>query len=78
MTEGQRAALLWVLWHHQGGNSPVGQPIRTVLGMGRFDRLTDEQIAAAKEWDAQQSATQRFADSLPPGVLGTDGGQSDA
>ena len=27
-TDTARAALLWVLWHHQGGSSPVGQPIR--------------------------------------------------
>lgn len=60
-----RGALLWVLWHHQGGNSPVGQPIRTVLGIGRFDRLTDDQVADAKRWDKQQSATQRFASSMP-------------
>lgn len=45
-----RAALLWVLWHHQGGSSPVGQAIRFALGMGQFDRLTDEQLAQAKSW----------------------------
>jgi hypothetical protein len=50
-TDTARAALLWVLWHHQGGNSAVGQPIRFALGMGQHDRLTDEQVAAAKTWD---------------------------
>lgn len=36
-TDTARAALLWVLWHHQGGSSPVGQPIRFALGMGKHD-----------------------------------------
>lgn len=42
------AALLWVLYHHQGGSSNIGQPIRKLLGIGQFDRLTDEQITEAK------------------------------
>ena len=42
------AALLWTLWHHQGGSSHIGQPIRKLLGIGQHDRLTDEQIAEAK------------------------------
>lgn len=33
-TDTARAALLWVLWHHQGGSSDIGQPIRFALGMG--------------------------------------------
>lgn len=41
-------ALLWTLWHHQGGSSHIGQPIRKLLGIGQHDRLTDEQIAQAK------------------------------
>lgn len=49
-TDTARAALLWVLWHHQGGSSPVGQPIRFALGMGAHDRLTDQQIREAKRW----------------------------
>jgi len=40
--------LLWSLYHHQGGKSPVGQPIRRALGVGQFDNITDEQIARAK------------------------------
>ena len=44
------AALLWVLWHHQGGSSPIGQPIRFALGMGQHDRMTDEQMECAKSW----------------------------
>lgn len=49
-TDSARAALLWVLWHHQGSSSPVGQPIRFALGMGQHDRLTDHQLAQAKLW----------------------------
>jgi len=49
-TDTARAALLWVLWHHQGGNSPVGQPIRFALGMGQHDRLNEHQLAEAKRW----------------------------
>ena len=44
----EQAALLWTLWHHQGGSSHIGQPIRKLLGIGQHDRLTDEQIAEAK------------------------------
>jgi hypothetical protein len=56
------AALLWVLWHHQGGSSPVGQPIREALGIGQLDHLTDEQVALAKSYDAHKSAELRSAD----------------
>jgi hypothetical protein len=42
-----RGALLWALYHHQGGNSPVGQPIRTLLGIDRFAAMTSEQIEEA-------------------------------
>ena len=50
-TDTARAALLWVLWHHQGGSSPVGQPIRFALGMGQHDRLNEHQLAEAKRWE---------------------------
>ncbi len=40
--------LLWALYHHQGGSSPVGQPIRKILGIGQHDHLTPGQIALAK------------------------------
>lgn len=36
------------LYHHQGANSEVGQPIRTALGMGRFEAMTEYQIMRAK------------------------------
>lgn len=41
--------LLWALYHHQGGSSPVGQPIRRALGIGEHADLTPEQIARAKK-----------------------------
>lgn len=40
-------ALLYALWCHQGSSSPVGQPIRAMLGMGQFDHLTDGQVEKA-------------------------------
>lgn len=45
-----RRALLWLLWHHQGGKSPVGQPIRAMLGIGQHDYLTDSELAEAKAY----------------------------
>ena len=44
------SALLWTLYHHQGGSSPVGQPIRKLLGIGQHDRMTEEQISQAKSF----------------------------
>lgn len=43
-----RDLLLWALYHHQGGSSEIGQPIRRSLGIGQFDELTPAQIAAAR------------------------------
>ena len=51
--EALRGAVLWVLWHHQGGSSPVGQPIRRALGIGAHDRLSDGQVQAAMQWAMQ-------------------------
>lgn len=56
-TDTARAAIAWVLWHHQGGSSPVGQPLRFALGMGQHDRMTDHQIAEAKRFAAWANAT---------------------
>lgn len=56
-TDTARAAIAWVLWHHQGGSSPVGQPLRFALGMGQHDRLTDRQVAEAKRFAAFAGAT---------------------
>ena len=47
------AALLWTLYHHQGGSSHIGQPIRKLLGIGQHDRMTEEQIADAKKFGEQ-------------------------
>lgn len=44
------SALLWALYHHQGGSSHIGQPIRKLLGIGQHDRMTDEQLAQAKSF----------------------------
>ena len=40
--------LLWALYHHQGGYSLIGQPIRKLFGLGQFDELSIEQIAKAR------------------------------
>lgn len=56
-TDTARAALLWVLWHHQGGSSPVGQPIRFALGMGAHEPLNEHQVAEAKRWAAMTRST---------------------
>lgn len=39
--------LLWALYHHQGGNSKVGQPIRRMLGIEQHASLAPEQIDRA-------------------------------
>lgn len=60
-TDTARAALLWVLWHHQGGSSPVGQPIRYALGMGAHDPLSEHQVQEARRWAAlTKSETRDF------------------
>lgn len=41
--------LLWALYHHQGGSSPVGQPIRRALGIGQHEHMTAEQIRAGSD-----------------------------
>lgn len=69
-TDSARAALAWVLYHHQGGSSPVGQPIRFALGMGAHEPLTDSRIAEAKRWAAWAGATTAdfHAALTPPAV----------
>ena len=42
------AALCFTLWHHQGGSSTIGQQVRPLLGLGPYERMTAEQIEAAK------------------------------
>ncbi len=55
-TDTARSALLWVLWHHQGGSSPVGQPIRYALGMDAHEHLSAHQVQEAKRWAATAKA----------------------
>lgn len=47
------AALLWVLWHHQGGSSRVGQAIRKLLNMGEHEQLSAWQLKQAKTFDKE-------------------------
>lgn len=58
------ALLLNVLWHHQGGSSTVGQPIRTMLGIGQYDHLTEEQLSEAKRIEGML-AWHEAPDALP-------------
>jgi hypothetical protein len=46
--ETMRGLLLWILYHHQGGKSAIGQPIRKVLGIGEHAALTPREIKEAK------------------------------
>lgn len=65
-TDTARAALLWVLWHHQGISSPVGQPLRFALGMGAHEELAPHQVAEAKRWAAlTKSQTAEFHRAQP-------------
>ena len=41
-----------ILWHHQGGSSPVGQVVRKILGMDPNESMTPHQINAAKHYEA--------------------------
>ena len=49
-TNEMESALLWILYHHQGGSSIIGQPIRRVLGIGQHGNLTAEQLERAKKF----------------------------
>jgi hypothetical protein len=73
-TDTARAALLWVLWHHQGGSSPVGQAMRFALGMGQFDRLSAAQVEQAKSWAPPIPGLAH----VPHGVNLPDGAKRDA
>lgn len=41
-------ALCFSLWHHQGGSSTIGQPIRKMLDLGPHDHMDKDEIAGAK------------------------------
>lgn len=49
-TDWGRAAVAWVLWHHQGGSSAIGQPLRFALGLSAHERLPAHFVASAQEW----------------------------
>lgn len=68
MTETGRAALLWLLWHHQGSGSEIGQPIRFALGMGQHDHLSDEQVFLAKMYGELRQNTQSKAAASDVGL----------
>lgn len=74
MRQQLEAVALWSLWHHQGASSVVGQPIRKLLGMGEFDRLSDEQLAQAKAFGRPDKPTSETSVqdiiSYPAGSLG--------
>lgn len=72
-TDTARAALAWVLWHHQGGSSPVGQPIRFALGMGAHDPLPDWRITEAVRYaNLFGWTTDDFHRTTPPAAQTTD------
>ena len=54
-----RGPLLAVLYNHQGGKSPIGQPIRQALGIGQCDALSDADIALAKQHLPSRETRQR-------------------
>ena len=70
-TDTARAALLWVLWHHQGASSKVGQPIRFALGMDQYQPLSEYQVREAKRWAALNPT--RDAANVPPGEWQNEG-----
>ena len=57
------AALCFALWHHQGGSSSIGQPIREMLGLGQHDHMTSEQYFAAKRVAEALAEQDHFAAS---------------
>lgn len=72
-TPTSRQALAWVLWHHQGGSSPVGQPIRFALGMGQHERMPDWMVADAKKWGEWDAKVGKRA--TPTGVAADEAGE---
>jgi hypothetical protein len=69
MSRDVRAALMFALWHHQGGSSPVGQPIRALFGIGQHERLSDHALSEAKRVQAALAAP------TPADSLGGDQGE---
>jgi hypothetical protein len=75
-TDSARGALLWVLWHHQGATSAVGQAMRFALGMDAHAELTEWHLRQAKSWGtgipglAHQVATLPTAPHAQPPIAG--------
>jgi hypothetical protein len=63
-------ALFWVLYHHQGGSSHIGQPIRKLLGVDRFAHLTKIQLEQAKAFGNAAITAVPATASFPSGSLG--------
>ncbi|WP_115530213.1 hypothetical protein [Xanthomonas campestris] len=73
-TDTARAAIAWVLWHHQGGSSAIGQPLRYALGMGDHDELSAQQVSEAKRYAALVGArTDDFKQYAPAAAVPVDG-----
>lgn len=77
-----KAALCLALYHHQGGSSTVGQPIRKILGMGQHDEMTHEQYWLAKKvklgingYEVAQPVRELTADDIRKagGIVRSDG-----
>ena len=63
--EQARQLLMWALYHHQGGASPVGQPIRTFLGIEPHRMLTAAEIERCYQ-AAYSPQPDKPADETPP------------
>lgn len=49
-TDTARGAIAWVLYHHQGGSSAIGQPLRYALGLGAHEDMPTHLIQQAKHY----------------------------
>jgi hypothetical protein len=72
-TDTARAALLWVLWHHQGGSSEVGQAVRFALGKGEHDSLTKHEVTQAKRWASIKAGRKAMDPARSRELAGKDG-----
>jgi hypothetical protein len=41
-----RDALLFAIWYRKGGHSEIGQQVERLLGIGRFQRLSEKHMAS--------------------------------
>lgn len=49
-TDTVRGAIAWVLYHHQGGSSAIGKPLRYALGLGAHEDMPTHLIQQAKHF----------------------------